>query len=272
MFNFVAAVFLVLAVVSGFMYVNQPNMIFFPIKELRDAPGNWGMEFENVHLQSSGGVDLHGWYIPGQPDAKTLLFFHGNAGNISHRGDSIKIFHNIGLNVFIFDYRGYGSSSGKPGEQGLYDDGRSAWRYLTETRRIKNRDIVLFGRSLGGAVATRLAAEVKAGGLILESTFSSARDMAANLFPVLSHVIYLRFNFNTLGAVRNVHCPILVIHGPDDEIIPYSLGEKVFQAANQPKQFIKLKGDHNSGFLQSQPQYQQSLNEFIATLNQPTGT
>ena len=262
-FNVVGTVLLIIAVFSGFMYANQPNMIFYPLKELRSAPSAWGMDYENVKLQTSDGVKLHGWYIPHENAKKTVLFFHGNAGNISHRGESVSIFHDIGLNVFIIDYRGYGKSEGKPTEQGLYDDARAAWLYLTETRSTPGTDIILFGRSLGGAVATRLASEVKTGGLILESTFSSARDMAKYLFPMLSHIIYVRFKFNTAEIIKSISQPILVLHSPDDDIIPYPLGKKVYEAANQPKQFLELKGDHNSGFMQSQPEYQQTISEFI---------
>ena len=268
MVNVLAALLLIVAVVSGFMYINQPGMIFFPISELRSAPSAWGMQYEDVTLTTDDDVELHGWYIPGQDKAKTLLFFHGNAGNISHRGESVSIFHDLGLNVLIFDYRGYGQSKGKPGEQGLYNDARAAWRYLTKVKNIAERNIILFGRSLGGAVAIKLATEVQAGGLIVESTFSSARDMARHLFPVLSNVIYVRFDFNNVENIKQVNYPAMFIHGPDDDIIPYKLGYKVYEAANQPKAFFELKGDHNSGFQQSQPEYQRQLQKFIAGLDQ----
>ena len=165
MFSVLTTLILIIAVISGFMYVNQPGMIFFPIKELRDAPSNWGMQYEDVLMTTADDIELHGWYIPNQNSKKTLLFFHGNAGNISHRGESVKIFHDLGLNVFIFDYRGYGRSKGEPNEKGLYEDARTAWRYLIETKGMNGDSIILFGRSLGGAVATKLGSEVDASAL-----------------------------------------------------------------------------------------------------------
>ena len=168
------------------------------------------------------------------------------------------------MNVFIFDYRGYGKSQGEPDENGLYADGRAAWRYLTKQRGFEQGDIILFGRSLGGAVAAELAAEIRPGGLILESTFSSAGDVANAVFPILSRLIFLRYDFNTVSHVRRAVEPVLVLHSPDDEIIPFHLGEKVFQAANEPKFFVKMRGDHNSGFLMSQPDYERALGAFVS--------
>ena len=269
MMSILTALVLAIAVFGGFMYVNQPAMIFFPIKELHEAPSHWGMDFENLTITTDDDIALHAWFIPQQSSEKTLLFFHGNASNISHRGDSVKIFHDLGLNVLIFDYRGYGQSEGKPTEAGLYRDARAAWNYLTQTRGVNSKDIVLFGRSLGGAVAANLASEVDAGAIILESTFSSARDMAQELFPLLSYMIPLRFHFNTAKFVQKVNCPVLVIHSPDDEIIPYSLGRKVYDAANQPRLMLDINGDHNGGFLRSQPHYGRGLKQFLGNIDRP---
>ena len=273
MIKVIAAVVFTLIVFSGFMYLKQPNMVFFPIKELRAAPGSWGMAYEDVHFNASGkgnasndDVVLHGWFIPRTGATKTVLFFHGNAGNISHRGESVSVFHNAGLNVFIFDYRGYGMSTGEPSESGVYEDARGAWKYLTETKGIAESDIILFGRSLGGAVATQLATEVSAAGLILESTFSSAKDVARKLMPYMSYMFYIRFDFDTIDKIKNVRMPLLVMHSPNDDIIPFILGKKVFDSANDPKTFFELRGDHNSGFMESQPDYQQTLEKYVTRL------
>ncbi len=256
-----------LALLNGCMYLQQPSMIFFPYATLDQTPADWGLAYEEVFLDTEDGVRLHGWYIPRHGSKQTLLFFHGNAGNISHRGASVEIFHRLGLNVFIFDYRGYGMSQGEPVENGLYKDARAAWRYLTDERGFDQEDIILFGRSLGGAVAAELAAEIQPGRLILESTFSSARDVANVVFPILSRLIFLRYDFNAAAHIRRVTCPVLVLHSPDDEIIPFRLGEKIFQAANEPKSFVKMRGDHNNGFLMSQPDYEWALGAFISPAN-----
>ncbi|MEN8763867.1 MAG: alpha/beta hydrolase [Thiogranum sp.] len=248
---------------NGWMYLQQAAMIFFPERLLSATPASWGLAYEDVVLRTEDGVELHGWYIPQRGSSRVLLFMHGNAGNISHRGESVAIFHRLGLNVLIFDYRGYGQSQGEPSEQGLYQDAAAAWNYLTETRNFASDDIILFGRSLGGAVAARLASEVRAGSVILESTFSSASDVAGSLFPILSRLVVLRYGFDTVAYLKAVACPLLVLHSPEDDIIPFYLGEKVYQAAAQPKVFVKIQGDHNSGFLQSQPFYEQELGRFI---------
>jgi len=156
MTTFLSAALVALLVLNGMMFVQQSSMIFFPYARLDATPATWGLQYEDVNLTTSDGVQLHGWYIPHNDSSRVLLFFHGNAGNISHRGESVMIFHRLGLNVFIIDYRGYGKSQGEPNEPGLYKDAAAAWQYLTGERGIDKDNIIIFGRSLGGAVATQL--------------------------------------------------------------------------------------------------------------------
>lgn len=268
MITALVSVLFALVVLNGWMFLQQPGMIFFPARGLQATPADWAMSYEDVSLKSADGIELHGWYIPAPRAERVVLFLHGNAGNISHRGESIAIFRRLGLDVFIFDYRGYGRSDGEPGEAGLYQDAAAAWRYLVETRGVSPGNIVVFGRSLGGAVAAQLASRVQPqpGGLILESTLSSARDFAKAAFPLLSRVLVVRYQFDSVARLAQVRCPVLVLHSPTDEIMPYRLGEKLYQSAHEPKRFVALRGDHNSGFMQSQPQYEQALGEFIASL------
>lgn len=266
----VLSMILSLVFLNGWMYLQQPAMIFYPMRTLEAEPTDWGMPFEDVRLTTADAVELHGWYIPAPNATRVLLFMHGNAGNISHRRDSIAIFRRLGLDVFIFDYRGYGRSQGAPDEAGLYCDAQAAWRYLTETRGVAAQDIVIFGRSLGGAVAAQLASQLPeqapARALILESTLSSARDFARQVFPLLARLVVLRYDFYTSRYLQSVACPVLVLHSPDDEIMPYALGERVFRAAREPKRFVKLRGDHNGGFLLTQPEYEQALGDFLTVL------
>lgn len=259
----IASLLLVLLALNAMMYIQQPAMIFYPSKKLQANPQQWGLQYQDIRLTTSDHKQLHGWFIPYPGAHRVVLFFHGNAGNISHRRDSIAIFHHLGLNVFIIDYRGYGQSEGKPGEAGLYRDADAAWNYLIQDRGFEKDNIILFGRSLGGAIATRLASEVHPAALILESTFTSARDMARSVFPVLSRLVLFRFRFNTGSRIRHIACPLLVLHSPDDEIIPFHLGEKIYQTAKPPKSFVSMKGDHNNGFLISQPDYEQAIKKFI---------
>ncbi len=255
-----------LLLLNVLMYFQQPQIIFYPMSELYQTPANWGLEYEDVTLNTVDDVQLHGWYIPKRASERVLLFFHGNAGNISHRRESIETFHRLGLNVFIIDYRGYGQSKGKPNEQGLYQDATAAWRYLTEDKGFDPENVIIFGRSLGGAVAAKLASEVEARGLILESTMSSARDFARDVFKILSRLVVIRYDFNTAQHIQQVNYPVLVLHSPDDEIMPFHLGKKVYELANQPKHFVHMRGDHNYGFMRSQPEYQQELDSWLKSL------
>ncbi|SDW47702.1 alpha/beta hydrolase [Thiocapsa roseopersicina] len=256
------------------MWLLQPGMVFYPTRVLDATPADWGLQFEDVELTASDGTRLHGWFIP-HPDAThTLIFFHGNTGNISHRGDSIAIFHRLGLSVLIIDYRGYGRSSGRPSEAGIYRDALAARDHLVGVRGGDPASILIFGRSLGASVAADLASRGPSAGVILESGFSSARDMARHLYPGLHRVLYLRFDFDAAERLSRVRSPVLVLHSPDDEIVPYALGRKLFEAAREPKRFVDLRGDHNNGFLASQPDYERSLAAFISSLgpSQPPET
>jgi len=269
MISYVILIVLGVLMLNIWMYLQQPGMVFYPTRDIAQTPADWGLDYEDVTLNTADNVQLHGWYIPAPQSQQFLLFFHGNAGNISDRGWSIELFHRLGLNVFIVEYRGYGKSQGKPGEQGLYQDAAASWRYLTEEKGIASDQILIFGRSLGGAVAAKLASEVQARGLMLESTLSSARDFARTAFPVLSRLVILRHDFNTTENIRRVNYPVLVLHSPDDDLIPFDLGEKVFQSASHPKHFIRMQGDHSNGFVQSQPEYEQKIDSWLKTINNP---
>ena len=259
----VASVLLAIALFGGLVWLQQPSMIFFPSAGLVMTPEDWGLAYDDVTFSAADGVSLHGGYVPREGARNVVLFLHGNAGNISHRGESVRIFHDLGLDVFIFDYRGYGRSVGRPSEAGLYEDARAAWRHLTEERGIDGRNVVIFGRSLGGAVAARLASEVDPGAVIIESGFTSARDVARAVFPVVSRLSVVRFEFAAAEALAQVTAPVLVLHSRDDEIMPFELGERLYLAAREPKAFVELRGDHNAGFLMSQPGYGQALRQFL---------
>lgn len=250
-------------VLNLLFYTAQSGIVFYPSTQLYAVPSDLGMEFEDVGLQTEDGIALHGWYIPAPGARKTLLFLHGNAGNISHRGDSIRIFHDLGLNVFIFDYRGYGRSKGHPSEAGLYRDAWSAWSYLTQQRGAHADDILIFGRSLGGAVAAELAARVRPAGVIIESGFSSAADASRLIHPLLSRIVLLRYRFPAADHLAKASAPVLVLHSPDDQLLPIELGRRLFERAPEPKRFVALSGGHNDGFLQSMPGYARELERFL---------
>ena len=255
-----------LLLLGALMWLMQPKLLFRPFPDLIGVPSDWGLAYEDVWLTTADGVRLHGWFLPAaerRAAPHTLLFFHGNAGNVSHRGASLAIFAALGLDVLIIDYRGYGLSEGRPSEVGLGLDADAAWRWLVDTRGVAPADIVLFGRSLGGAVATSLATRVTPGALIVESSFTDLMAMARLHHPLLARLIPLRYRFASRDALADVRAPVLILHSRDDGIVPFSEGEALYAAATAPKRFVALVGGHNEGFLESQPHYQQALADFI---------
>ena len=249
-----------------YLYFNQTSMLHLPHvpgRQVTTTPRAVGLTYEPVSLHTRDGLYLEGWFLPVTQSRATLLFFHGNAGNISHRLDSLRLFHDLGLSVLIFDYRGYGNSGGKPTEAGIYLDAEAAWRYLTESRGIPSDQILLFGRSFGGAVAAYLAERHPALGLVLESTFTSVPDMAEELYPWLPVRRLARFQYDTRSRLANIHLPLMLIHSIDDEVIPYNHGKALFASAPEPKRFLTLRGDHNSGFLQNRESYRKGWDDFI---------
>ena len=250
-------------------YASQSKLLYLrsvPGRELLGAPSDAGLPFDEVWIETADGVRLHGWYVPAQPARATLLFFHGNAGNVSHRLDSLRIFHDLGLSVLIIDYRGYGRSEGTPSERGTGRDARAAWAYLVTERGAEPEKIVVFGRSLGAAVAAELARDVAPGALILESAFTSVPDIAQEAYWFLPARWLSRFEYATAEYVKEIAAPVLVIHSEDDEIIPFHHGRAVFEAANGPKQLLVLHGDHNTGFLLSASRYRQGIDGFLSEL------
>ncbi len=244
----------------------ERKLIYFPLKY---PEGYWhsneyGLSAEDVYFKAKDGVRLHGWWIPHNKAVATLLWFHGNAGNITHRIDNIARLQKLSINIFIFDYRGYGRSEGRPGEQGLSLDSQAAYEVIVKEKNIDPKTLVLFGRSLGGVFAIQVAAKNEAAGLILESTFTSAQDMAGIMFPFLPVGKLIRSKFDSLEAIKNVTVPKLFLHGTQDTIVPYELGRKLFHSAREPKSFYDIKSaDHNDTYNVGGPSYFQALDRFI---------
>ncbi len=262
----------------------EDKLIYFPAKY---PEGSWTVSetcaregeivprIEDCHFAASDGVKLHGWYCTplrceggaGVPviAEMVLLWFHGNAGNISYRHDMIRAMVGLPVQVFIIDYRGYGKSEGKPTERGLYLDARAAWDYLINERRVSPDNIVIFGKSLGGAAAVDLASQVEPAGLIVQSSFTSAGDMAATILPFLPRV-FLRTKMDSLSKISQVRCPKLFIHSRADEVVPYELGRRLYEAAPEPKEFYEVKGSpHNSTYIAGGKPYFEALRRFVAS-------
>lgn len=247
----------------AYVYVFQDRLVFIPFSDHASDPGQLGLAYEELFIDVRG-EKVHAWFVPADNPRGVVLFCHGNAGNISHRLQTIELLHSLNMSTMIFDYQGYGKSSGKPSEKGTYLDVQAAWHYLIEGRKIRPEEIFIFGRSLGGAVAADLASQTTPAGVILESTFTSARDLGSELFFFLPIRLLSRFEYDTLGKLDQITSPLKIIHSPDDEIIPFSHGLKLYEGAPAPKYFTEIRGDHNTGFLESRENYLKKLDQFFS--------
>jgi fermentation-respiration switch protein FrsA (DUF1100 family) len=241
-------------------------LAFFPMKF---PAGDWRpaeARFRDCWFQASDGIRLHGWYLPHEHPTAIILIMHGNGGNVTSCGPVAQLLHDkYSASVMIFDYRGYGRSEGTPTVEGVLRDARAARIYLAKVENTSEGQIVLLGESLGGAVAVDLAAKDGARGLILDSTFSSLREVAAVHYPkVLSEAI-VADRFNSLAKIKQYHGPVLQSHGDRDQTVPIELARKLFAAANEPKRFVLVPG---GGHLSSNTEeYYRALAEFIGSLD-----
>ncbi len=253
----------VYALLVAFVYLTQDRMVYFPTSTLVTTPDDHGLDYEDVALVADDGVRLHAWFVPA-PDARAiLLFFHGNGGNLSYRMDSLRIFHDLGLSVLILSYRGYGRSEGRPSEAGIQRDANAAWRHLREDRGFPAEEIVVFGRSLGAAVGAELAARERPGAVILESAFTSAADLAADVYPWLPVRWLIRYEYDVRGALRGIDTPVLIAHSRDDEIVPFRHARELEAAAGAETRLLEMRGGHNDGFLRTGAAYRQGLHDFL---------
>lgn len=243
----------------------ENSFIFYPTSEMDGTPKGLGLSYEDIYFTTEDGVKLNGWFIPSSEGESTLLWFHGNAGNISHRLQNIRLLHEkVKTHIFIIDYRGYGRSEGRVSEAGTYQDAEAALHYLRTQRNIGLKRIVLFGRSLGAAVAVHLAVREDALALILETPFGSIREMAKVVFPFLPIGPFLRTQYDVMGKIKQARQPVLVLHGDQDDIVPFAQGKKVFEAAPEPKEFYTIRGaNHNNTFVVGGDSYFSVLRSFI---------
>ncbi|KMP11783.1 peptidase [Candidatus Nitromaritima sp. SCGC AAA799-A02] len=262
----VGLIVLFLALYGVFLVSCESRIIYHPYKYPDGywSPSDRSVPAEDVHFSSGDGVRLHGWYVPSPGAKTTLLWFHGNAGNLTHRLDNIKLLQPLKIDVFIFDYRGYGKSEGSPDEAGIYLDSQAAYDWLVQVKKVPPRKIILFGRSLGGVCAIEVASKNQAAGLILESVFPSAAKMARKIFPFLPLDWAIQSRFDAISKVPGLKLPKLFLHGTQDEIVPYELGREVFEAAAEPKAFYDIEGaGHNDTYMTGGSAYFDALARFI---------
>ena len=238
----------------------EKKHVFFPTRAIESTPDAVGLSYEDAFIKTSDGLVLHGWHLRYPRSKGVLLFFHGNAGNVSHRLNDLIMFHQMGRSVLIIDYRGYGHSQGEPSEEGTYLDALASYRYLRDEQGYTN--IVVFGRSLGAAVAIDLCTKVSVAGLISESAFASVEKMAKAAYPLLPVTWMITMRYDNLSKVATLKMPKLFLHSKEDEMVPFKQGLAVYQAALQPKEFFQMHGIHNEGRYQN-PGYRETIKGFL---------
>lgn len=245
----------------------EHSQVYQPSATLEASGAALGRAFEDVHFTASDGIKLNGWFFPANTNSHranlAVLICHGNGGNISHRLGFCEAMLETGVNVFIFDYRGYGRSSGRPSEEGTYRDAVAAYHWL---RQKGFTNIVAYGESLGGGVAGELALWESLAGLVLQSTFTSVPDVGAELFPWLPVRWINTIKYDTHGKIPRLKIPVLVMHSRSDTMIPFAHGEKLFAVANEPKMFWELKGDHNDFLEVDRARFLAGMERFISSL------
>jgi fermentation-respiration switch protein FrsA (DUF1100 family) len=227
----------------------EHSQVYHPSREMAATGAELGRPFEDVFFKTPDGVELNGWFFPAATNSPerhlAVLFCHGNAGNITHRLDTCAALLTTGVNVFLFDYRGYGRSQGRPSEEGTYLDAQTAYAWL-RLKGFAGTNIIAFGESLGGGVAAELAVREPVGGLVLQSTFTSVPDMGKEMFPWLPVRWLGVIRYDTYSKLPRLHIPVLVMHSPTDGLVPFHHAERNFTAANEPKLLWKIHGDHNN--------------------------
>lgn len=252
--------------VCVFARVFQRLFVYAPSRDIERTPADAGLRYDEVTFYTRSGRELHGWMVPAEGALFTVLYCHGNAGNVSHRVGEIERLCARGLSVFAFDYAGYGKSPGRPSETNTYEDAHAAWEFLVRDRGVPPERIVVLGRSLGTAVAVELATRVEPAGLILISPFTSGVEMGARRYPWLPVRLIARYRYDTASRIGRVRAPKLFVHSIDDEVVPYGMGRRLYARAPEPKRWVRVHGAHGVPYLEPGSEYDVALREFIGEL------
>ena len=260
------AVLYVLACVLS--YFAQPFVTYFPSRKVFWTPENVGLKYEQLNLVTSDSVRISGWFIPAKNAQYTVIYCHGNGGNLSYYLDTATFLNRLNLNCLLFDYRGYGDSEGKPSEQGTYLDAEAAYNWLVNEKGIAPSKIIIYGWSLGASVAAKLAAKVDCAALVLDGAFTSYADIAQKHFFFLPIKLFAKYNYRTIDYIRDINCPVMISHSRDDEVSPLRFGKKLFEEASEPKKFFETADRHNEAFIQSKAIYEKEWLEWIKFLRE----
>lgn len=266
---FLAVVWVGAAVV---LKASERSLVYIPgAREVPDPPSMFALRHLPVDFLTADSVRLHAWIVPAARADSTgywLLIAHGNYGSIGfgERPEFYAAARDIGLNLFAFDYRGFGRSGGRPGEQGLYHDAEAAYRYLVDSLEVPPERIVLFGHSLGTGVATELATRVPSAALVLEAAYTSLPDIGQAAYPWLPVKLLAGERFETIGKIGRVTVPTLVLHSPEDDIIPYEHGRRVYEAARGEKRLVAVRGGHAGAFREDREKYFGAIRALVERL------
>jgi len=263
----------VYAVICVLIFVFQKKFIYFPYRDLVGTPGQYGLEYRDVFVSVPSGPKIHGWMVEPKPEgvgnmrfqtlSRNIIFFHGNGGNISYSLDSVDLFASLGFKTFIIDYGGYGRSEGSANEEGLYAAGRAALNFFCKEADLSPDEIIFVGRSLGGGVAVELALDTPPAALVLESAFCSIWEMSGPMRYIFPLQVLLTEKYDNLAKMPRLTCPLLVVHSPTDEIVPFEQGRRLFEAATGEKSFLEIRGDHNHGYCDSGQLYAEGIAAFL---------
>jgi hypothetical protein len=246
----------------------RKKFIFFPTHTIELYPGQFGLDYEDIHFPSNHRLKLHGWFLPGGPPNRTLIYFHGNAGNVGDRLDQLKLLHGIGMNIFIFDYRGYGISEGELSFDGVTDDSVAAYHYVLSRDDVDPNHIILYGESLGAAMAVHVALQEKHTGLILESPFTSIIDMRSYAYPFLPQGLAPDI-YRSIDLIRHIHEPLLILHGDADTVVPFAMGKSLYEEAPPPKRFVPFAGaGHAELHVVATEKYLQAIETFLSEIGE----
>ena len=241
------------------------HSIFFPTKDFAETPKVLGLNYEDIYFNTEDGLKLNAWFIPATKQQYVILFAHGNGGNISHRMSKVAMFHDLDFSLFLYDYRGYGKSEGKASEIGIYRDTNAAYNYLVKEKKIPPDKIIVYGESLGGACAVDLAANVNVKAVILEGSFTNAKDMSKEIYPFLP-AFFIMSKLDSFSKIKNIKAAKLFIHSEEDEIVPIELAKKLYNQALEPKAFLTIGGSHNMGVIDFEDKIKKSIVEFFNSL------
>jgi fermentation-respiration switch protein FrsA (DUF1100 family) len=263
--NVLISLALAYAAIVLLVFLFQQRLVYYPEvgREVAATPQAYGLGFEPTEIRTADGETLQAWWVPAENARGSVLLFHGNAGNISHRLDYLLMFHRLRYSTLVVDYRGYGKSTGRPSEEGTYRDAEAAWEYLRHSRSVRPQELVVAGESLGCAIATWLAARIQPGAVLLFSPFTSVNDLGAEIYWFLPVRFISRIRYDNIENLRRLRAPVLVAHSRDDDIIPFRHGRRVFESAGDPKAFLEMRGGHNQGFIFTRPEWVAQMAAFL---------